>query len=128
MCNICRDFNFDTGHTDRVTYRDATHLKMYFEFIAINIFCFLGYPGGVRICLKCPLSSSSSSTTEVSVSPRPNCDLRRVLVCWVRKVSQARPQSVLPILRWLQRTASALSGATAASGPGSAAYQRPRGA
>ena len=32
MCNICRDFNFDTdGHTDirtdRVTYRDATHLK-----------------------------------------------------------------------------------------------------
>ena len=28
MCNICRDFNFDTGHTDRVTYRDATHLKI----------------------------------------------------------------------------------------------------
>ena len=25
MCNICRDFNFDT---DRVTYRDATHLKI----------------------------------------------------------------------------------------------------
>ena len=33
MCNKCRDFNFDTdirtdGRTDRVTYRDATHLKI----------------------------------------------------------------------------------------------------
>ena len=29
MCNICRDFNFNTdGPTDRVTYRDATHLKI----------------------------------------------------------------------------------------------------
>ena len=42
MCNICRYFNFNTdGPTDRVTYRDATHLKIEVDILYLEVVCCL---------------------------------------------------------------------------------------